>query len=131
MAWLGEELPEDQQKGKTPFAPRCIKDRIEEDLFAHRRDLFTDLQLVFFDTTSIYFEGQGGEDIGRARPQQRPSARSLSDGRGDGPRRARPADLLRAVARQHHRREDVDPHRGSAPKSLRRAAAFASWPIEA
>jgi transposase len=65
MAWLGEELPTDQQKDKTPFAPRCIKDRIEEDLFAHRRDLFTDLQLVFFDTTSIYFEGEGGQDIGQ------------------------------------------------------------------
>jgi hypothetical protein len=65
MAWLGEELPEDQQKDKTPFAPRCTKDRIEEDLFAHRRDLFTDLQLVFFDTTSIYFEGEGGQDIGQ------------------------------------------------------------------
>jgi transposase len=65
MAWLGEELPQDQQKDKTPFAPRCTKDRIEEDLFAHRRDLFTDLQLVFFDTTSIYFEGEGGQDIGQ------------------------------------------------------------------
>lgn len=65
MAWLGEELPHDQQAGKTPFAPRCTKDRIEEGLFAHRRDLFTDLQLVFFDTTSIYFEGQGGQDIGQ------------------------------------------------------------------
>src|SRR5512142_258853 len=65
MAWLGEELPQDQQQGKTPFAPRCIKDRIEEELFAHRRDLFTDLQLVFFDTTSIYFEGDGGEDLGQ------------------------------------------------------------------
>src|SRR5215472_13227931 len=65
MAWLGEELPQNQQAGKTPFAPRCTKDRIEEQLFAHRRDLFTDLQLVFFDTTSIYFEGEGGQDIGR------------------------------------------------------------------
>ena len=65
MAWLGEELPDGQQKDKTPFAPRCVKDRIEEALFAHRRDLFTDLQLVFFDTTSIYFEGNGGEDIGQ------------------------------------------------------------------
>jgi hypothetical protein len=65
MAWLGEELPDDQQADKTPFAPRCTKDRIEEDLFAHRRDLFSDLQLVFFDTTSIYFEGEGGQDIGR------------------------------------------------------------------
>jgi transposase len=65
MAWLGEELPKDQQKDKTPFAPRCIKDRIEEGVFAHRRDLFTGLQLVFFDTTSIYFEGNGGEDLGQ------------------------------------------------------------------
>jgi hypothetical protein len=65
MGWLGEELPQDQQAGKTPFAPRCIKDRIEEQLFAHRRDLFTDLQLVFFDTTSISFEGEGGQDIGQ------------------------------------------------------------------
>ena len=65
MAWLGEELPKDEQKDKTPFAPRCIKDRIEEGVFNHRRDLFTDLQLVFFDTTSISFEGAGGQDIGR------------------------------------------------------------------
>jgi hypothetical protein len=64
MAWLGEVLPKEQQKEKTPFAPRCIKDRVEEDLFAYRRDLFTDLQLVFFDTTSIYFEGEGGETMG-------------------------------------------------------------------
>ena len=65
MAWLGEELPHDQQAGKTPFAPRCTKDRIEEAIFDHRRDLFTDLQLVFFDTTSISFEGEGGQDIGQ------------------------------------------------------------------
>ena len=65
MAWLGEELPTDQQKDKTPFAPRCVKDRIEEGVFNHRRDLFTDLQLVFFDTTSIDFEGKGGQEIGQ------------------------------------------------------------------
>jgi hypothetical protein len=65
MAWLGEELPPQQQADQTPFAPRCTKDLIEEGLFAHRRDLFTELQLVFFDTTSISFEGQGGETIGQ------------------------------------------------------------------
>src|SRR3954453_1773525 len=43
MAWLGEELPKDLQTGKTPFAPRCIKDRIEEGVFDHRRDLFSGL----------------------------------------------------------------------------------------
>ena len=65
MAWLGEELPQDQQKDKTPFAPRCVKDQIEEALFTQRRDLFSGLQLVFFDTTSTYFEGNGGETLGQ------------------------------------------------------------------
>jgi transposase len=65
MAWLGEELPRTQQANKTPFAPRCTKDLIEEQLFAHRRDLFSEPQLVFFDTTSISFEGQGGGTIGQ------------------------------------------------------------------
>src|SRR5215470_17442301 len=65
MAWLGEELPEKEQDGRTPFAPRCLKDVIEERLFAHRRDLFTRLDLVFLDTTSLYFEGAGGQTLGR------------------------------------------------------------------
>jgi hypothetical protein len=65
MAWLGEPLAEDQQAGATPFAPRTTKDLIEEALFARTRDLFSGLDLVFFDTTSIYFEGAGGETIGQ------------------------------------------------------------------
>ena len=65
MAWLGEPLPEEAQDGATPFAPRCTKDLIEEALFARRRDLYTQLDLVFFDTTSIYFEGAGGETLGQ------------------------------------------------------------------
>ena len=65
MAWLGEVLPKDQQDGATPFAPRTNKDLIEEELFARRRDLFSDLDIVFFDTTSIYFEGEGGQTIGQ------------------------------------------------------------------
>ncbi len=64
MAWLGEELPPDQQSGATPFAPRCTKDLIEERLFAERSDLFSNLSMVFFDTTSVYFEGEGGETLG-------------------------------------------------------------------
>jgi transposase len=65
MAWLGERLPDDQQAGATPFAPRCTKDAFEEALFDRRRDLFTHLDLVFFDTTSIYFEGEGGVELGQ------------------------------------------------------------------
>jgi Transposase DDE domain len=65
MGWLGDELPKEEQADRTPFAPRCTKDLIEEALFARRRDLFAELQLVFFDTTSIYFEGEGGDTLGR------------------------------------------------------------------
>ena len=65
MAWLGERLPDDQQAGATPFASRCTKDAFEESLFDRRRDLFSHLDLVFFDTTSIYFEGEGGAELGQ------------------------------------------------------------------
>lgn len=65
MAWLGEELPPSGQAHRTPFAPRTTKDLVEEALFARRRDLFSALDLVFFDTTSVYFEGDGGESLGQ------------------------------------------------------------------
>jgi hypothetical protein len=65
MAWLGEELPEDQQDAATPFAPRCVKDVLEEELFAYRRDLLTTLDIVFMETASLYFEGAGGQTLGR------------------------------------------------------------------
>jgi transposase len=63
MGFLGEQVSD--QTGATAFAPRCNKDELEELVFAHRRDLFSNLDLVFFDTTSIYFEGRGGESIGK------------------------------------------------------------------
>jgi len=65
MGWLGEPLPPDQQPPTPSLTPRLRKDLIEEALFARRRDLFSNLRLVFLDTTSIYFEGRGGESIGR------------------------------------------------------------------
>jgi hypothetical protein len=80
MAWLGEELPVKEQDDRvplradlggrpwepgTPFAPRCTKDLVEERLFSHRRDLFSRLDLVFMDTTSLHFEGAGGQTLGR------------------------------------------------------------------
>jgi len=63
MTFLGEQTVD--QTDATPFSPRCTKDLIEESLFLERRNLFTKLDLVFFDTTSIYFEGAGGEIIGQ------------------------------------------------------------------
>ncbi len=64
MAFLGEPL--DEEPGTRILkTPRCVKDGIEEELFDQRRDLFSAIDLVFFDTTSIYFEGEGGQEIGR------------------------------------------------------------------
>ena len=65
MAWLGEELPAAQQQERLALVPRCTKDVIEERLFARRSDLFSELDMVFFDTTSLYFEGEGGDTIGQ------------------------------------------------------------------
>jgi transposase len=62
MAFLGEEI--EDQNSATPFTTRCTKDVVEEGLFMLNRHLFSGLDLVFFDTTSIYFEGTGGETIG-------------------------------------------------------------------
>jgi hypothetical protein len=64
MAWLGEELGADEQGGATPFAPRTVKDLVEERLFERRRDLFSELSVVFMDTTSLSFTGAGGETLG-------------------------------------------------------------------
>ena len=63
MAFLGEALRD--QAGATPFASRCNKDLIEEMIFHEQRELLSELKLVFFDTTSIYFEGRGGDTIGQ------------------------------------------------------------------
>ena len=79
MAWLGQALPLDQQHPLRPIMPRCVKDLIEEELFERRRDLLTTLDMVFFDTTSIYFEGQGGESMGQRgfTKDHRPDLRQL------------------------------------------------------
>jgi hypothetical protein len=65
MGWLGEELAAAEQTGRTPFAARCTKDLVEERLFEARHDLFSELSVVFMDTTSLYFEGAGGETLGQ------------------------------------------------------------------
>jgi hypothetical protein len=62
MAWLGEEI---EEKAEGALVARCVKDVIEEKLFDRRRDLFTDLSLVFMDTTSLSFYGAGGETLGK------------------------------------------------------------------
>jgi Transposase DDE domain len=55
MAWLGEDIEEG----------RATTDAIEEALYRHRQELFGDVSIAFFDTTSLYFEGAGGETLGQ------------------------------------------------------------------
>ena len=62
MGWLGEELADQSGRG---LAPRTTKDLVEERLFALRNNLFSEVSLVFLDTTSLYFEGRGGESLGQ------------------------------------------------------------------
>ena len=62
MGWLGEALGEPEPDAPSP---RRTKDLIEEALFARCRDLFTDLDLVFFDIISLFFTGEGGETLGQ------------------------------------------------------------------
>ena len=57
MAWLGEELDDDPSEVRYPLH---IKDRIEEKAFARCRDLFRGLDLDSFDTTPLFFTGEGG-----------------------------------------------------------------------
>jgi len=65
MGWLGEMLDDAEPGMEAPFCERFTKNLIEEDLFHRRKNLFTDLDMIFFDTTSLYFEGEGGQSIGR------------------------------------------------------------------
>jgi hypothetical protein len=55
MAWLGEEIGDG----------RSMTDAIEETLYRHRQPLFGELSVAFFDTSSLYFEGQGGATLGQ------------------------------------------------------------------
>ena len=63
MAWLGN--PMQNAPMEDVFSPRYVKDELEERMFERRRNLFTGLDLMFFDTTSFYFEGEGGESMGQ------------------------------------------------------------------
>jgi hypothetical protein len=60
MAWLGEAI-DGGDSGQT----RHGTDAIEEALYQHRKSLFGAISVAFFDTTSLYFEGQGGATLGQ------------------------------------------------------------------
>jgi len=55
MAWLGEI----DEHG------RSTAEAIEEALYRHRQPLFGAVSIAFFDTTTLWFEGAGGESLGQ------------------------------------------------------------------
>ena len=55
MAWLGEATADG----------RPMTDAVEEALHRRRRPPLGEPSVAFFDTTSLYFEGQGGATLGR------------------------------------------------------------------
>jgi hypothetical protein len=55
MAWLGAVDTED----------RSTAEAVEEALYRHREPLFGAVSIAFLDTTSLWFEGAGGESLGQ------------------------------------------------------------------
>ena len=55
MAWLGEVDKSGHSTAET----------IEEALYRHRQPLFGAVSVAFFDTTTLWFEGAGGESLGQ------------------------------------------------------------------
>ena len=117
MAWLGEETA---PIADGELAPRCIKDVIEEQLFERRRDLFSELSVVFMDTTTLSFAGEGGEALGAHGHSKDHPAGPQTDGAGRRPRRRGAAALHRDAAGEHRRRHRAAADRRPVARPLRR-----------
>ena len=91
-------------------------------LFARRRDLFTNLDLVFFDTTSLHFHRPRRRNAGPVRQEQGRPQRLQADGSRDRDRRRRHSGGKPHVAGQHCRCHHSRPG-GRAPSGpVRRQA---------
>ena len=55
IAWLGEVDDSDCSTAE----------KIEETLYRHRQPLFGEVSVAFFDTTTLWFEGAGGQSLGQ------------------------------------------------------------------
>ena len=55
MAWLGE----------VDASGRSTAEAIEDALYRHRQPLLGEVSIAFFDTTTLWFEGAGGESLGQ------------------------------------------------------------------
>ncbi len=49
----------------SPGGSPRVKATVEEALYRHRQPLFGAVSIAFFDTTSLWFAGGGGESLGQ------------------------------------------------------------------
>ncbi len=98
---------------------RALELLVKQKLFERRRDLFTDLSLVFMDTTSLCFYGEGGETLGRRGHSKdyRPDLAQMILALVIDAERA--ANLHRDGAGQQRRREDPDAGGHAPARALR------------
>jgi hypothetical protein len=69
-AWLGKILPEDEHKQTEGSSARLIMDVLKEEIFEHKRNLFTAISgalSVSMETTSISFEDEKKLEVIRGR----------------------------------------------------------------
>src|SRR3954465_7553000 len=99
MAWLGEELPADQQDGRT-LAPRCLKDDGRAAVRQAARPVQQARPRVHGHDQPV-LRRCWWADAGPSWVLQGPSARPASDDPRRPARRKRPAGLHRDVAGQH------------------------------
>jgi len=105
MGWLGEAL-DNQTDGLGQ--PHCNKDKIEEALFDRRRDLFSEIDIVFRYNIDL-FRRRRWSNPRRARSQQGSSAGFETNDRWIGLGCPRSTDLLPDVARKYHRCQNSHP----------------------
>ena len=103
MSWLGEQLPRERAGRHARSSRAASRISSRSGLFASRHDLFSELSVVFMDTTTLYFEGRGGDTLGERGHFQGLPAAPQSDGGRHHHRSERPAGMLGDVAGRHHR----------------------------
>jgi len=86
------------------------KERLEEDLFRKRRDLFSrEVDLVFFDTTTVSFQGEGPAGLAEYGHSPGQTSGSETDRGGGGDDRGRGAHRPRGLPRGHRGRAELRP----------------------
>jgi len=63
IGFLGKKTGK-ARKDAPSIIPR-VKDQIEESIYTRELEIFSEFKMVFFDTTSLYFKGAGGKELGK------------------------------------------------------------------